>query len=271
MTKLTAGAIACAIVAGATVAYVRAEAEPSGYVGKGQLIVRTELGGTGSTITLGGDIAMEERGSRLRVDVLSLAIPGTSATISALIGTQLFPPGGFSVVYDRTNSSFTVWSNAQKKYYSTASAAATATPAPAPAPVVPVPGVNGDLFGAFAFAKRLKDYNALTLSLSLAGHQTVNGHPATGLDFHVLRTTKDNETTDVHGTVQFADDLDGVPVQIEVAGKGKSFPESAFRLDFSSLVKAAPPASDFDAPPGYARSASLGDVIGKSLPITGGS
>jgi hypothetical protein len=267
MTKFVAALIGGAIVAGATAAYVHAEAEPGGYVGKGQLVVRTDLAGPGSTVTLGGDIAMEERGSRLRVDVLSLAIPGTNATISALIGTQLFPPGGFSIVYDRNNSSFTVWSNAQKKFYSTASV----SPAPAPAaPVVPVPGINGDLFGAFAFAKRLKDYNALTVSLGLTGHQTVNGHPASGLEFHVLRTTKDNETTDVHGNVQFADDLDGVPVQISVAGKSKSLPESAFRLDFSSLMRAAPPESDFDAPAGYARSASLGDVIGKSLPITGG-
>jgi len=261
-------AVACAALGAATVAYVRAADEPSGYVGKGNIVVRTQLGGS-TSITLGGDIAMEELGPRLRVDVLSLAIPGTSATISGLIATQLFPPGGFSVVYDRSNSSVTIWSNAQHRYFSSAN---TTAGAPTPAPAIPALGSSsGDLFSAFSFAKQLKDYNVFNVTLGLAGHQTVNGHPATGLNFAFLRTNKNSETIDVHGTLQFADDLDGVPVEITVAGKSKSFPESAFRLDFSSLVKQTPPDTDFEAPPGYARVTNIGEVIGKNLQLPGGS
>jgi hypothetical protein len=263
--RFSLGLAASVAIAIGGFAYVRAADEPSGYVGKGQLVVRTAIGGS-DTVTIGGDVAMEERGSRLRVDVLSLAIPGTSVTMSTLLATQLFPPGGFSVVYDRTDSSFTVWSNAKQRYFTTG----IATPQPATSgPQGAQTGSGGDLFSLFAFAKSLKNDSAFNVSLGLAGHQTVNGHPATGLNFQYQRTTTANDTIDVHGTLQFADDLDGLPIEISVAGKSRSFPESAFRLDFSSLVKQTPPDADFAPPPGYARVSNLGDVIGKSLSIPG--
>jgi hypothetical protein len=265
-TKRFALGFAASVAIGiGSVAYVRAADEPTGYVGKGQLVARTALGGSG-TVTIGGDIAMEERGSRIRIDVLSLAIPGSSVTISTLLATQLFPPGGFTVVYDRTDSSFTVWSSSKQRYYSTS----IATPQPAtPAPQTAGAGPSGDLFNIFSFAKSLKNDTAFTVSLGLAGHQVVDGHPATGLNFQYLRTTKENDTLDVHGTLQFADDLDGLPVEITVDGKSKSFPESAFRLDFTSLVKQTPPDTDFQPPDGFTRVQSLGDVVGKTLPIPG--
>jgi hypothetical protein len=266
-TLALALAAAASIAAGLGAAvHVRAADEPGGYVGKGQLVVRTSIGGS-TSLTIGGDVAIEELGSRLRLDVLSLAIPGTDPTISALLGTQLFPPGGFTIVYDRTSASFTVWSNAKRRYYTNASAA----PQPAtPIPEVSAGGTASDLFSIFSFAKSLKNDDAFNVALGMTAHHVVNGHPATGLNFQYLRTTKASGTTDLHGTFEFADDLDGVPVEITVAGKSRAFPESALRLDFSSLVKQTPPDTDFDPPPGFARAASIGDVIGKTLPIPSG-
>jgi len=236
-------AITAAVAALGAFAYVRAADEPSGYVGKGQVVVQTTIAGS---------------------DKLTVGFPGTSATISSLVGTQLFPPGGFTVVYDRKNSSYTVWSNAKQRYYTNAAAAGPAPNLP-PGPLSVAVVAGGDLFGAFSFARSLKDDSAFTLTFGLAGHQTVNGHPATGLNFQYARTTKTGDALDLHGTFQFADDLDGVPVEITAAGHSKSIPESAFRLDFSSLTKQSPPDADFVPPPNFVRANTLGDVIGKSL------
>jgi hypothetical protein len=269
---LLAAAAFCGVTLGAF-AYVRAADEPSGYVGSGQLVVQTTLGGD-TKITVGGNIAIEEHGSLLRIDVLSLGIPGTNATTSSLmsaVSTQLFPPGGFTIVYDRKASTYTVWSNARHAYYTNASDSVESAPVSGAAGALPLTGAavgivaGNDLFSAFSFARSLKDDSAFTLSFSLAGHQTVNGHPATGLNFQYARTTKTGDALDLHGTFQFADDLDGLPVEITAAGHSRSIPDSAFRLDFSSLVKQSPPDADFVPPPNYSRANTLGDVIGKSL------
>jgi hypothetical protein len=269
--RLLAAAAFCTIALG-TFADASAADEPSGYVGSGQLVIQTTLGGD-MKITVGGNIAMEEHGPFLRVDVLSLGIPGTNPTTSSVISavsTQLFPPGGFTIVYDRRASTYTVWSNAKHAYYTNASTDESASGSGA-AGAVPLSGAavavvaSSDLFSAFSFARSLKDDSAFTLTFGLAGHQTVNGHPATGLNFQYARTTKTGDALDLHGTFQFADDLDGVPVEITAAGHSKSIPESAFRLDFSSLTKQSPPDADFVPPPNFVRANTLGDVIGKSL------
>jgi hypothetical protein len=261
--RAIAGGLAVAAIG--TFAYVRAADEPVGYVGKGNIVVQSTIMGD-TKITLGGDVAMEERGPRLRVDVLSLAIPGTSGTLSALISTQLFPPGGFTVVYDRSAGAFTVWSSSRQRFYTSASAGTQSAGQPIAASAATAIVEGGDLFSAFSFARSLKDDTAFNVSLGLAGHQTVNGHPATGMNFQYDRKTKAGADLELHGTFQFADDLDGVPVEITVAGKGGSLPDSAFRLDFSSLTKQTPPDEDFEVPAGYTRATSLGDVIGKTLP-----
>jgi hypothetical protein len=264
--RLAVAAVAATVTAAAVgaFAYVRAADEPTGYVGKGQVVIQTTIGGT-DKLTVGGNIALEERGQQLRIDILSLGIPGAGSTINALMTTELFPPGGFTIVYDRKSQAYSVWSNAKQRYYSNASSTAPETSSPVGAVGAAV-AAGGNLFSAFSFARSLKDDSAFTVSLGLAGHSTVNGHPATGLNFQYARTTKGGDAIDLHGTFQIADDLDGVPVEITAAGHSKSIPPSAFRLDFTTLQKATPPDEDFEVPAGYSRVNNLGEVIGRSLP-----
>ncbi len=240
-----------------------AQSNGSGYVGKGQLVVQTAVAGI-DKLTVGGDIALEERGQLIRLDVLSLAIPGQDAVVSAVLGTQLFPPGGFTVVYDRAAATYTVWSNARRAYYSNATAR-TAKPSATAPPLGDAIGAAGDLFAPLAFAKGLRDDTAFTASVSLVGHGTVNGHPATGVDYQYARTTRAGEKTDVHGRLQLADDLDDVPVQITASVKLKSIPQSSLRLDLTSIAKQSPSEGDFVVPAGYTRTADLGGVLGKTL------
>jgi hypothetical protein len=244
----------------------RAQDEPGGYAGKGTIVVQTSIGGPDNKISLGGTIALEERGSRLRVDVVSLGIPGMDPTISSLISTSLIP-GGFTIVYDRRTSGYVVWSAAKRTYYaSTAPAAGTSRTPPLQSGAAVAIGAAGDLFGAFGFARSLKDDDDFTASLSLAGHGVVNGHPATGLDYRYARTTKSGDATDIHGRLQLADDLDAIPVEITANVTSGSIPPSTLRLELTQLAKATPPNADFEVPPGFARADDLFGVLGKNLP-----
>jgi len=257
------GAVVFALAFG-TLARGHAADDPSGFVGKGQLVVATAIGGAANKLTVGGDIAIEQRGADLRLDILSLAIPGAGAAVSSLLGTQLFPPGGFSIVYDRKISSYTIWSNAKRTYYTSATNNAAPPQSNGTAAAI---GAAGGLFDVFTLAKSLKDDNAFSATLTLAGHGTVNGHPATGLDYLYAATAKNGDKTDVHGRFQLADDLDALPVEITASAKSKTIPESALKLDLTTLAKQTPSEADFQVPQGFSRSANIGDVIGKTLPL----
>ncbi len=236
-----------------------------GYTGKGALVIQTSLGET--KLTVGGNIAFEQRDSLVRIDVLSLGIPGADPTLSALMATQLFPPGGFTVVYDRTASTYTIWSSAKRLYYTQTKANGVATPTPIPVPSASaLPGATNGPLGVFSFLRSLKDDKVFTVSFTLTGHGPVNGHPATGLSFQYLKTTNAGETTDFHGQLKLADDLNDIPIEIAASVKTKGIPESSFRLDATSIAQTDPPDADFAVPAGYTRAASLGDVIGKVLP-----
>ncbi len=251
--------------AAAAIASGHAADDPGGFVGKGQLVVQTAFGGGDTKLTVGGDIALEQRGQNLRVDILSLAIPGAGAAVSSLLATQLFPPGGFSIVYDRKSSSYTIWSNAKRTYYTNATAAAS--PPPQANGTAAAIGAAGGIFDVFSLARSLKDDNAFSATLTLAGHGTVNGHPATGLDYSYGSTGRNGDKTDVHGRFQLADDLDALPVEITASAKSKTIPASSLKLDLSSLAKQTPNEADFQVPSGYSRAAAIGDVIGKTLPF----
>lgn len=253
------GVTATAVAAMFCVAVRAADAPAAGYVGKGTIVVRGALPGTTTPIDVDGDLAFEQRGSVLRLDVLDVSLPAAGA-VGAALATQLFPAGGISAVYDRSAATYTVWSNASRKYYTSGANGATSA-APTPAPQATASPASSP----FGFEKSLRELTALNLTLSLAGHGPINGHPATGLNYLFTRTTASGDTTDLHGTVQFADDLDGVPVQLSASFKNKYVPETSMRADITQLTKGTPADADFQPPAGFARTTTLGDVIGKTL------
>lgn len=259
-------ALAASLVAIGTVATFASHAiaanDPGGYVGRGQLVVQTAIAGI-DKLTVGGEIAFEQRGALARIDVLSIGIPGTDPAISSLLGTQLFPPGGFTIVYDRTAASYTVWSNAKHTYFAS-------VPSPAPG-ATPTPTASAmaasSASSPFAVLKSIRDDTAFSVSLNLAGHGPINGHPATGVDYQLTRTTKKGEKSDFHGRIQLADDLDELPVELTASVKTKSIPQSSLRLDLTSIMKQTPNESDFAVPQGFSRANDLGGVLGKTLPL----
>jgi hypothetical protein len=266
------GIAARAVLAGGLLAWpgtaiAQPEASDTGYDGTGDVVVQTSF--SGASITIGGNIALEERGARVRLDVLSLALPGTDPTISALAGAQLFPPGGFTIVYDRRHATYTVWSSSKRAFYvggTRTTASAGSQPPPHQDIATTAIASGGDLFGIFGALRGFKDDRSFSASVTMTGHTTLFGHPVTGLTFRFTQVPANGAALDAHGELELADDLDAVPIRVAASITAGSIPASSLRLDLTTLAKATPPDTDFAPPPDYARATSLGDVIGRSLP-----
>ncbi len=235
-----------------------------GVVGSGAIVVQSALFGGGVPLTVGGDVNFEQRERLVRIDVLSVKIPGMDPTAGAVAATQLFPPGGFTVVIDQQARKYTLWSQASQEYYTdtlpnpmakatpqpkpTSKATPRATPSPSPEPV--------DLWTAFSNLKSIKAF-----SLALSGHRTTNGHPTTEYTFQVERDDGKGNTFETHGQVQFADDLDEFPVQLQMSAKGNNLPQSSLRIDLLKLERRVPAAEDFHPPSGYAQAQTAGEIF----------
>jgi hypothetical protein len=240
--------------------------DATGYVGAGDVVIGTTI--AGAAITLGGHITLEERGSRLRIDVLSLAIPGMDPTLSALASGQLFPPGGFTISYDRRDGTYTVWSSAKHAYYvgggRTTSANASDTPSTFSNPAAGAIANGANLFDAFGALRGLKNDSAFSASVMLTGHTNLFGHPVTGVSYKLTQSAlAGNASLDAHGELQLADDLDEVPVRVTASLTTANIPQSSLQLNLTSLAKKTPDEADFVPPSGYTRAKSIGDVLSR--------
>ncbi len=233
-------------------------AATQGYTGTGNAVIQTNL--AGAALTVGANVAFEARGDRFRLDLLSVAVPGTDPTVSALAGSQLFPPGGFTVVYDRVGSTLTIWSPAKRTYYVVQKPTPSATSAP-----VAMPAGN-TLTGMLAALRGFKDDRSFSASVTMTGHTTLFGHPVTGLGFHVSAVPLTGSALDVGGEFQLADDLDAFPLRLTATIAAGTFPASSLRVEFPTLAKATPRDADFAIPAGFTAAATLGGVLGRSLP-----
>jgi len=240
---------------------------PSGVVGDAELVVQSSLFSPDNTLTVGGHITFEQRDTRLRINVISIGIPGMNPTAGAVANAgasamQFFPPGGFTVVLDQKSMTYTLWAAAKQKYFTGKfnRPGASASPAPTPTPM-PTASATPAAFDPFSAFKPLK--NVKTFSLGLKGHGTTNGHPSTEYDFQFERDDGQGNTFESHGQLQLADDLDEFPVQIQVSAKGKTLPQSSARLDLTRLERRLPPNGDFSVPRGYTQALSPQDVIGR--------
>ena len=264
---------ACALaLASVAVAFAcvpaRAQTAPQpevGYVGTGDAQIQSTLAGT--PIGFAANVAFEERGARVRLDVLSVDVQGNKSGITGMMATQLFPAGGFTIVFDRSNSTYTVWSAARQAYFVGGGPNPTPTPTPTPAPQ-PSATPRGDLFGLFGPLRSLKDDQTLSLSVALTGHTTLFGHPVSNVHYAFVRTTFTGDTVDVHGDLAVAEHLNGVPLQLTAFAATKNIPQSSLRIELPQLAKRLPSEADFVPPAGYARVTSIGDAIGGKITPT---
>ncbi len=266
---LAFAALTTLVALGTTRAFGQPASLP-GFVGTAEIVGQAPVFGT-DKLTLGGRLSFEVSARYVRVNLLSLAIPGTDATISAIAATQLFPAGGITGVYDRQTSTYVLWSPSKRVYFQSG-------PQPSPSPDVratsapaPSPAASGDLLSTFARLDFIKNLEAFSETISLAARGTANGHPTTGIDFQLNRKDRNAPPFEAHGRIQFADDLDSFPVQLSAnvkAAPNGPLKDLSVRLDITALERRAPPTADFDVPQGYARTTNAGDVFaGTNLPF----
>lgn len=239
--------------AGAEAADVSALA--SGVHATGTIVVQANI--SGAPVTIGGNIALYHRGNFYRLDLLSLAFPGTNSAMSAA-ASALLAPGGATIIYDGTSGAISAYSNANRSYYSEL----PKTPPPRNPTPSGAPPVAADPLDTLAgIARQLRDVQ--TASILLTGHGMTNGHPVSNIDVLLRRQLPGKAPESYHATFALADDLDGFPVQILLSITPPSPNDFGgnMRLDLLSVVAEVPADSVFAIPAGYARVSGIGDVL----------
>jgi hypothetical protein len=248
-----AAAFAALTVAAALAPAARA-ADPPGYYAHATIAIQatTKKG----QLAFNGDANFEQRGTTVRLDLVSLALatPGGPAL------PGIIPPGGYTIVYNPLAQSYTIWSQARRMYYS-----GNAKPAPTPAPggtSAPAGAAPSPLPTRASTLEKLKDLKAFSLSIDLAPKETVDGHETTPFDFKLLEQGKSGEPFNLAGRVNFADDLAGVPILLVAnATRGADGNVGNVRFALTQVRRSAPPPADFSPPDGYKQAASIFDVL----------
>ncbi|MFN2459434.1 MAG: hypothetical protein ABR591_01880 [Candidatus Velthaea sp.] len=234
----------------------RAQLAGNGFHAGGSIVVQANV--SGSPLTIGGNVALYHRGNLYRLDLLSLAFPGTNSGLSAAAGA-LLAPGGATVIYDGASGAITAYSNANRTYYAEAPKAAPA--ASRPTPSAAAPPATDPLETLAGIARQLR--NVQRASIQLTGHGTANGHPVSNIDVLVRRQLPGKPLEDYHATLALADDLDGFPVQLLLSSTPPS-PNSfggSLRLDLTNVAREQPADAIFAIPAGFARVNSIADVL----------
>lgn len=189
-------------------------------------------------------VAVAERGNLFRVDV-------SAAKSDALP----LAPIAFTLVVDRAANTISVWNDATR-LYRTQRLILHATPSATPKPKgTPGPGATG----VSPFGK----LDVFAVSITLTGHTTTAGLPATGLALD-MQVRKRGETAASHvtATTQLADDFPFLPLAIDVSVEPGAAPLRAhvsYAVD--DLARVAPAADRFVIPAGYTEAPSFVGVL----------
>ena len=206
------------------------------------VVVTTQSGTFDGTATLG----VTQRTGLLRIDVISVKSESLP-----------LPPVTATIVLDRRANTFTVWSDATKKYL-TRPFLPHAAPSGSPNPS-PKPGTSRAAAGTSPFAK----LDVLEMSIKLTGHTSTAGLATTGLAFDMqVRKKGDAAASHVTATTQLADDYLAFPVSIDAAvepGASGFGAKLAYAVD--QFTRSVPPATQFTVPKGYTQARSLFEVV----------
>ena len=244
--------LVCMLCSGTAAALAQDQSASSGFSAQGTVAGQMLIGGM--NLNLGADIALLGRGQQFRVDVSHLAVPGSGATVNALL-QQFLPQGSFTVVLDRAAKTTTLWSTEKRMYYVMSPGSTTTSDA---ARVPPNPANAGSLLGML---KSIKDYSVYELSARLGPKGNVNGHPVTTLQYSIRMQKRGGPLSTMSGDVALADDEQGLPVRATAALQGRNI-KGSVRLDFRTLSATAPDPSSFTVPAGFTQTNDPSQIFG---------
>ena len=232
--------------------------QPKGYTSKARIVLQVNI--SGQKVNIAGETASMVRGHIARTDLVRIAATGTDPSLSSLVG-HLLPPGGYTMLVDRDSRTVTVWAPS-KKTYTTIDLSKTAKATPSPSPSPSATPTNDDPFTMFDGLKFLRDFSILSGTVELAGHSTVNGHPATGISAAVrAQLKKGGGTMKFNGRMDFAEDLNFFPVRLSGTVDIASKITGKIQVDVTHVDRTVPAADLFAVPAGYEKVSDLSKVI----------
>jgi hypothetical protein len=228
-----------------------AAAPLQGFSAQGTLAVQAMV--EGSAFNFAADVAVMNSKRRVRIDVLHLTMSGSDPNQNAVMA-QFVPQGTVTLVYDQGSGTTTLWSEQKRVYYQTKMRAAP-TPRATPTPK-PTATASSPIDQLLRATKSITEYDVLTQTLTLVGHQPINGHTSSLFHFALQSQKHGGKLQDVSGDLALADDLSGIPIRFWVTAKGDH--EGSLKLDLVSASATLPDASVFVVPAGYKK---VGDIL----------
>ncbi len=197
----------------------------------------------GSTIDLTAHATLAQRDNLARFDI----------TLDRG-GIALLPPGGITLVVDRSAGTLTAWNDAAKLYY-----VQSLTPPPAP----PAPAATPAPRASLPARSPLADLDVLALNVQLNGHSTIAGFATTGIIATIdYRKKGAIATAHVHATVDLADDFAWFPVTLNATiDPAMSGVTGALTYAIDDVVQTEPPLAAFAVPSTYQKAATILRVI----------
>ncbi|PZR58278.1 MAG: hypothetical protein DLM50_03975 [Candidatus Meridianibacter frigidus] len=228
-----------------------------GFSGRATFTAQAQV--TGAQVRFSAELAVMASRRRVRLDVIHLEFFGGDSTAGALIA-QFLPRGAVTFVYDQRARVATFWSDQKRVYYQTKTRAlpmATSTPSPQP---IAAPSSPLDQF--LRGAKSMTEYDVFNQSLTLVGHEPVNGHTASVFHLMMHGQKHGGAAQDLIGDVALADDLSGIPVRLWFTGTGEH--AGMVKLDLTSASLGTPDESVFAVPRGYRKVDDVLQVLAPS-------
>jgi hypothetical protein len=177
-------------------------------------------------------------------------------------------PANLVIVVDQAAREVTVWSPQTKQYFRTSldqmkQAAAGADPqaSPAPAATGVAPALKG---GGKGWLALLKGLTSLSITMTVAGGEAVDGHATTALDINATQMSQRAvQPLRIAVHANLADEYDGFPlaVRARIGSTKPGKPPVELRLHMTNVQTVSPPAADFAPPEGYSAAATPAALI----------
>lgn len=232
-----------------------------GFSATGTLAVDAQM--SPGPIHFDATVGVMNGGRKVRIDLIHIAMSGADSGAGAMMANFL-PGGVVSVVYDQSAGTMTIWSVQKRLYYQTKISAFTPKPSKTKAAPKKAAANNSPIDSILRGTKSFTEYDTFTQSLSLVGHQPINGHTSSVFHFTMQAQKHGGKLQDTSGDLAFADDLSGIPVRFWIDTKGEV--SASMHLDLTSASLQQPPASAFAVPAGYKKARSPMELLGSSTP-----
>lgn len=224
----------------------------AGFSAHGKLSMAVNLPNTPSPLGASAEIAVMVKARRVRLDILKFESTTADKNSSEMV-SHFLPTGAISAVYNQDTRTFAIWSQQKRKYYqSTSAPQPKAKPTTGPSTESPVEQIMKAL-------RSVTEYDSFNETLSLAGHQTVNGHTASVYHMTLQSQKHGGKPADVTTDMAFADDLSGIPVRMWITSKGEY--DGSVKLDLLSASADVPDPSVFKVPAGYKKVTSIMELF----------